>query len=76
MVYTVDSTTATSATLSNLWCNTRYTVWVYAQGGTTGKGSISRTVILQGTYVHIFCVLLVCYLLAQRMQEPSQQVFT
>ena len=29
MMYTVDNTTATSATLSNLQCNTEYTILVY-----------------------------------------------
>ena len=60
MMHTVGNTTATSATLSNLHCDTKYTIWVYVQGGTTGKRSVSRTVILPGTYVHILCVLLVC----------------
>ena len=33
MTYTVDSITATSATLPNLQCNTNYTIWVHARGG-------------------------------------------
>ena len=33
MMYIVDNTTATSATLLNLQCNTKYTVWVYARRG-------------------------------------------
>jgi len=33
MMYTVDNTTSTSATLSNLQCNTQYTISVYAEGG-------------------------------------------
>ena len=49
MMYTMDNTTATSATLPNLQCDTEYTIWVYARGGTTGKRSISRTVTLPGT---------------------------
>ena len=39
MMYTVDSPTATSATLSNLQCNTQYTISVYAEGGRTGSRS-------------------------------------
>ena len=31
MMYTVSNTTATSATLPNLQCNTEYTIWVYAR---------------------------------------------
>ena len=46
MMYTVDSATATSATLSNLQCNTRYTISVYASGGRTGKRSLIRVVSL------------------------------
>ena len=51
MVYTVGSTTATSATLPNLQCNTEYTIWVHASGGQTGKRSVSRTAFLPGMYV-------------------------
>ena len=32
MMYTVNSTTSTSATLPNLQCNTKYTIWVEASG--------------------------------------------
>ena len=46
MVYTVDNTTVTSATLPNLQCNTKYTVWVHARSGGTGRKSLSRTVSL------------------------------
>ena len=30
MIHTVGNTTATSATLPNLQCNTKYTIWVFA----------------------------------------------
>ena len=33
MRHTASNTTATSATLPNLQCNTEYTIWVYARGG-------------------------------------------
>ena len=46
MMYTVDSATATSATLSNLQCNTQYTIGVYAEGGGTGHRSVARVVSL------------------------------
>ena len=39
MMYTVDNTTATSATLPNLQCNTKYTIWVHASGGLNGATS-------------------------------------
>ena len=43
MMYTVDNTTATSATLPNLQCNTKYTVWVHSQ---INKTSVSKRVYL------------------------------
>ena len=46
MMYTVDNATATSATLSNLQCNTQYTITVYAEGGRTGSRSVIRVVSL------------------------------
>ena len=53
MMYTVDSTTATSATLSNLQCNTQYTISVFARAGSTGKRSLTMVVSLpaRGTYI-------------------------
>ena len=46
MMYTVDSATATSATLSNLPCNTQYTISIVAEGGTTGMRSLTTVVSL------------------------------
>ena len=46
MMYTVDNATATRATLSNLQCNTQYTISVYAEGGRTGSRSVTRVVSL------------------------------
>ena len=45
-MYTVDNTTSTSATLSNLQCNTQYIINVYADGGRTGIRSVPRVVFL------------------------------
>ena len=54
MRYTMDNTTATSATLRNLQCNTEYIIWVYVEGGQTGKRSVSRRVSLpaRGSYAY------------------------
>ena len=54
MRYTVGNTTATSATLHNLQCNTEYIIWVYTMGGQTGKTSVSRRVSLpaRGSYAY------------------------
>ena len=46
MMYTVGSTTATSATLPNLWCNTKYTMWVHARVGQINRTSAPRMVSL------------------------------
>ena len=46
MIYTMDSATATSATLSNLQCNTQYTISVYAKGVSTGSRTVFRVVSL------------------------------
>ena len=59
MMYTVNSTTAISATLPNLQCNTKYTVWVhaYSGGGQSGKRSVSRMVSLPARGVYMLCNL-------------------
>ena len=46
MMYTVDNATATSATLSNLPCNTQYTISVVAEGGITSMRSLATVVSL------------------------------
>jgi len=58
MVYTVDNTTVTSATLPNLQCDTKYTIRVNARGGQTDRTSVSRMVSLpaRGMYMYMFCV--------------------
>ena len=47
MMYTVDNATATSATFSNLQCNTQYTISVYASGSGIGTRSVTTVVSLQ-----------------------------
>ena len=46
MMHTVDNTTATSATLPNLQCNTKYTIWVHARGGRINRTNTPRMVSL------------------------------
>ena len=53
MMYTVGNTTATSSTLPNLQCNTKYTILVYVQGGNTGKRSVSRMVSIPERGKHL-----------------------
>ena len=67
MMYTMDSTTATSATLSNLQCITQYTISVYASGGSIGTRSPTRVVSLpaRGTCTCILSILLDTYILIE-----------
>ena len=46
MMFTVDNTTATSATLRNLQCNTEYTIWVHASDGLNDSRSLPIMVSL------------------------------
>ena len=72
MRYTVDNTTATSATLSNLQCNTEYTIWVYARSGqSTSTTSVSRMIYLpaRGIILFTLCTFrLTLYLLLPPLQ--------
>ena len=60
IMYTVDNTTATSATLPNLQCITEYTVWVYASGGLNDHRSdpIITSLPARGIARHLQCNLL------------------
>ena len=44
MMHTVGNRTATSATLPNLQCNTKYTIWGCAKGGQINRTSSPRMV--------------------------------
>ena len=55
MMYTVDSTTATSATLPNLQCNTEYTIWVHVRGGQINRTNSPRMVSLYTQQKQIGC---------------------
>ena len=68
MMYTVDSATATSATLSNLQCNTQYFITVRARGSVLIKSSTASVVSVpaRGTIVVVCidkCFLLTHYIL-------------
>ena len=56
MMYTVDNATATSATVSNLPCNTQYTISVVAEGGRTGMRSLCRTVSPPARGNYCYCI--------------------
>ena len=63
MMYTASNTTATSATLLNLQCNTEYTVWVYASGGLHNRMSVPRMISLPARGMYIFIVTLLFILI-------------
>ena len=52
MVYPVDNTTATSATLPSLQCNTKYTISVHARGGLNSTRSSFISASLPARGVH------------------------
>ena len=62
MMYTVDSATATSATLSNLLCNTQYSISVYASGGRTGTRSLATVVSLLARGIIVTSIMFVTIL--------------
>ena len=53
MMHTVDNTTATGATLPNLQCNTKHTIWVHAIGRVNDTRSDPAKVFLpaRGLYM-------------------------
>ena len=59
MMHTVGNRTATSVTLLNLQCNTKYTVWVHAKGGQINRTSTPRMVSLsaRGMYM-LWCIFI------------------
>ena len=54
MRHTVDNTTATSATLPNLQCNTQYTISVYASGGPFNELSVPRMAYLPASGMSLY----------------------
>ena len=58
MMYTMDNTTSTSATLPSLHCNTKYTVWVYVRGGQINRTSAPIMVSLPARGMYILYIIL------------------
>ena len=76
MMYTVDNATATSATLSNLQCNTQYFIIVRARGGVLIKSRTASVVSVpaRGTIgvVCIYkCILLTHHFLPLHVVPPT-----
>ena len=61
MMYTVGNTTATSATLPNLQCNTKYSIWFYARSGQINRTSSPSIVSLQTRGMYIIPILCIVY---------------
>ena len=61
-MHTVGNTTAiTSATLTNLQCNTKYSIWVYARGVQINRASSPGIVSLQARGMYIIPILCIVY---------------
>ena len=72
-MYTVDNTTATSATLPKLQCNTEYTFWVYASGGQVNKTSAPGMVSLpaRGMYMLNLSYYSLLHVVRNTIYHPS-----
>ena len=76
MMYTVDSTTATHATLPKLQCDTKYTVcgvWVYVESGSNRTVNISapRRVTIPARGSYMYATVTVCTIIPpQRLPLP------
>ena len=57
MMYSVDNTAATSATLPNVQCNTKYTVWVHVRGSHINSTSAPTEVYLPARGMYKLCKL-------------------
>ena len=73
MMYTVNNTTVTSVTLSNLQCNTtEYTVWVYARSGQIKRTSSPSKVSLHTRGMYIIPILCIVYcIVGYTIYHPS-----
>ena len=70
MMYTVDSTRATSATLPNLHCNTKYTIWVHVRGGQINRTSVPRMVSLPARGMYTIPIVLFFFSLYYISSQP------
>ena len=71
MMYTVDNTTATSATLLNLQCNTKYTIWVRAKGNQINRTSAPRMVSLSAKGRHMSPCIFIQFIVANTTSSPA-----
>ena len=70
-MYTVDNTTVTSATLPNLKCNTKCSIWVHARGGQINTTSVSRMVFLPARGMYTISFYNVFFFLVYTIYHPS-----
>ena len=72
MMYTVNNTTEASATLHNLQCNTKYTIWVYTRSGLNNRTSVPRMIPFPARGMYIFSNLYtVCSILKVPLYHSS-----
>ena len=70
-MYTVGNTTATSATLPNLHCNTKYTIWVQARGSQINRISTPRMVSLPARGMYMLQCIFIQFIIVCNTTSPS-----
>ena len=70
MMHTVGSTTATSATLPNLQCNTKYIIWVRAKGSQINRTSSPRMVSLSARGRHMSRCIFIQFIVVCNTTSP------
>ena len=73
MMHTVDNRTATSATLSNLQCSTKYTIWVRAKGSQINRTSTTRMVSLPASGRHMLQCIFIQFIVTVVCNTTSPQ---
>ena len=72
MMYTAGNTTATNATLSNLQCNTVYTIWVHASSGLNNLRSLPIMVDLPASKFMFIQLLYLFYCIIPAPPTPTE----
>ena len=70
-MYTVSNTTATSATLPNLQCSTKYTIWVHARDGQINNTSAPTVVSLPARGMYKLWNLSYSYCICSTVPLPA-----
>ena len=71
MTHTVGNRSATSATLPNLQCNTKYTIWVHAKGGQINRTSTPRMVSLPARGMYMLRCIFIQFIVVCNATSPQ-----